>query len=104
MIRRNYFLLLLFLSTILLSQNQNKHNQFIKKIYKTALSKGKSYNWLDHLSNQIGGRLSGSLNAKRAIQWSKEELDLLKIDNVNLSFEIISLKTTSRSFCFCLFA
>ena len=84
MIRRNYFLLLLLLSTILLSQNQNKHNQFIKKIYKTALNKGKSYNWLDHLSNQIGGRLSGSLNAKRAIQWSKEELDLLKIDNVYL--------------------
>ncbi len=62
--------------------NQKTQQKFIQKIYKVALDDGKSYNWLDHLSNQIGGRLSGSLNAERAIQWSREELNLLKIDNV----------------------
>ena len=36
----------------------------LRTIYTTSLTNGKSYEWLDHLSNQIGGRLSGSLNAE----------------------------------------
>ncbi|MBN4085286.1 M20/M25/M40 family metallo-hydrolase [Flavobacteriaceae bacterium AH-315-B10] len=54
----------------------------IKKIYNTSLSNGKSYEWLDYLSNQIGGRLSGSLNAERAVEWTKEELEKLGLDKV----------------------
>lgn len=49
-----------------------------------ALSNGKSYEWLDYLSNQIGGRLSGSLNAERAVAWTKEELEKLGLDKVSL--------------------
>ncbi|MFC4720846.1 M20/M25/M40 family metallo-hydrolase [Geojedonia litorea] len=54
----------------------------MEKIYSTALNKGKSYEWLDYLSNQIGGRLSGSLNAERAVEYTKAELDLLGLDKV----------------------
>lgn len=54
----------------------------LKKIYQTALLDGQSYPWLAHLSNQIGGRLSGSLNAERAVEWGKEELDALGLDKV----------------------
>lgn len=54
----------------------------LKKIYQTALLDGQSYPWLAHLSNQIGGRLSGSLNAQRAVEWGKEELDALGLDKV----------------------
>ncbi len=54
----------------------------IKKIYNASLSNGKSYEWLDYLSNQIGGRLSGSLNAERAVEWTKEELEKLGLDKV----------------------
>ncbi|MCF6295428.1 MAG: M20/M25/M40 family metallo-hydrolase [Flavobacteriaceae bacterium] len=54
----------------------------IKKIYNASLSNGKSYEWLDYLSNQIGGRLSGSLNAERAVKWTKEELEKLGLDKV----------------------
>lgn len=54
----------------------------LKKIYQTALLDGQSYLWLAHLSNQIGGRLSGSLNAQRAVEWGKEELDALDLDKV----------------------
>jgi len=54
----------------------------LKKIYQTALLDGQSYDWLAHLSNQIGGRLSGSLNAQRAVEWGKEELDALGLDKV----------------------
>ncbi|WP_347922422.1 M20/M25/M40 family metallo-hydrolase [Pontimicrobium sp. SW4] len=56
--------------------------EVIRTIYDSSLSNGKSYEWLDHLSNQIGGRLSGSLNAERAVQWTKEELDKLGLDKV----------------------
>ena len=54
----------------------------IKTIYDTSLSNGKSYEWLDHLSNKIGGRLSGSLNAERAVEWTKEELEKIGLDKV----------------------
>jgi hypothetical protein len=37
---------------------------------------------LDHLCNQIGGRLSGSLNAERAVEWAKKELEVLELDRV----------------------
>jgi len=37
-----------------------------------SLLNGKSYEWLDHLSNQIGGRLSGSFNAEQAVEYTKK--------------------------------
>ena len=49
-----------FISINMLSQTDA---ETIKSIYNNSLSNGKSYEWLDHLSNNIGGRLSGSLNA-----------------------------------------
>ena len=54
----------------------------IKDIFSTSLTKSKAYLWLDYLSNQIGGRLSGSLEAKRAVEWGKAELQKLNFDKV----------------------
>ena len=54
----------------------------LRKIYTNSLTNGMSYQWLDHLSNQIGGRLSGSLNAERAVQYTKEEFEKLGLDKV----------------------
>ena len=65
------------------AQNPEVETQ-IKELYTTALLEGQSYEWLRHLSNQIGGRLSGSLNAERAVEWGKEELDALGLDRVYL--------------------
>lgn len=56
--------------------------EILKKIYNTSLSNGKSYEWLDHLSTQIGGRLSGSLNAEKAVAYTKEELEKIGLDKV----------------------
>ena len=53
-----------------------------KTIYKQSLTNGKSYEWLDHLSNNIGSRLSGSLGAERAVEYTKEELEKLGLDKV----------------------
>lgn len=63
---------------------EKKHVYNISKIYNVALTNGKSYEWLDYLSNQIGGRLSGSLNADRAVKWGFKELNNLDLDKVFL--------------------
>ena len=54
----------------------------IKNIYHSSLTNGKSYEWLEYLTKQIGSRLSGSLGAERAVEWTKEELDKLGLDKV----------------------
>jgi len=47
-----------------------------------ALTDGKAYDWLDHLSNEIGGRLSGSLEAEKAVQYTKEVMQEIGLDSV----------------------
>ena len=74
------FVFLILLSTITL-QAQTDAEQ-IKTIFDNALKDGKSYQWLDYLSNKIGGRLSGSANAERAVNWTKEELEEVGLDKV----------------------
>ena len=64
------------------SQDLNNYSKFINKIYDEALSNGQSYERLDYLSNQIGGRLSGSINYERSVKWGKEELDIIGLDSV----------------------
>lgn len=54
----------------------------IRKLFDLSLLDGQSYKWLDHLSNNIGGRLSGSLKAAEAVQYTKNELEALNLDNV----------------------
>jgi len=82
MFRNFYFLILIFVYSYSYSQGKQSIQSQIKSFYDHSLTKGKSYEWLEHLSNQIGGRLSGSFNAQRAVQWSKEELETLGLDKV----------------------
>ncbi|MGB0895730.1 MAG: M20/M25/M40 family metallo-hydrolase [Flavobacteriaceae bacterium] len=67
-------------STLLFSQSDD--SKMLKRFYDTSLLKGQSYAWLDHLSNQIGGRLSGSYNAEKAVKYTKEELESIGLDRV----------------------
>ena len=69
---------------ILLSFNLSAQDdaEMFKTIYKQSLTNGKSYEWLDHLSNNIGSRLSGSLGAERAVEYTKEELEKIGLDKV----------------------
>nr|WP_321225528.1 M20/M25/M40 family metallo-hydrolase [uncultured Psychroserpens sp.] len=76
-----HILIVVFLfTTVQFSAQTDAEN--LKKIYSNSLTNGMSYQWLDHLSNQIGGRLSGSLNAEKAVQYTKEELEKLGLDKV----------------------
>ncbi|MDR5589656.1 M20/M25/M40 family metallo-hydrolase [Christiangramia sp. SM2212] len=79
-----YLVLILILSGITVS-GQTKTIQDslnIRKIYDMSLLNGKSYDWLDYLSNEIGGRLSGSYNAQRAVEYTQAELEKLGLDKV----------------------
>ena len=77
-----------FISTILIfsfgsfQYGQESIENQIKKIYELALTQGKSYHWLDHLANRIGGRLSGSLNAELSIQWAEEQLGEMEANQI----------------------
>lgn len=75
-------LFLLFLLTCWSSIAQNEDQKQIKALYEAALTEGKAYDWLNYLSNQIGGRLSGSLQAQRAVDYTKAQLDSLGLDRV----------------------
>lgn len=68
--------------SLTLSIHSQTDEEVLKKIYDTSLINGQSYNWLNYLSNQIGGRLSGSLNAEKAVAYTKAELEKLGLDKV----------------------
>lgn len=79
---KNYknILIILFLIPALISSQDDKEQ--LRKIYKTSLINGHSYDWLDYLSNEIGSRLSGSLNAELAVNYTKSELEKIGLDKV----------------------
>ena len=76
------YLIIITFSVSLNSQSTNDYSVFIDKIYDEALSNGYSYEWLDYLSNQIGGRLSGSINYDRSVKWGMDELKMINLDTV----------------------
>ena len=73
---------LLFIFFISINIFSQEDANTIRTIYDNSLTNGKSYQWLDYLSNQIGGRLSGSLNAEKAVYWTKSELEKIGLDKV----------------------
>ncbi|SFW25090.1 Peptidase family M28 [Sinomicrobium oceani] len=78
--RRSVLFVLLITSVLSFAQQEDEKQ--LRAIYDMALLNGKGYHWLDYLSNQIGGRLSGSLNAERAVKYTREQLDSLGLDKV----------------------
>ena len=70
--------------SIIVAQNNEIKNDSaqIREIYTEALTNGKSYKWLDYLSNRIGARLAGSAADKKAVDWGKRELEKLGLDKV----------------------
>lgn len=73
---------LLFLFAFSVGLAQTDDEKQLRAIYEAALTNGKAYNWLNHLSNQIGGRLSGSVQAQQAVDYTKSELEKLGLDRV----------------------
>ena len=82
LIEKEILVLLITLFYVNIIQAQSNDQEILKNIYKQSLTNGKSYAWLDYLSNNIGGRLSGSENAQKAVDYTKAELEKLGLDKV----------------------
>lgn len=61
---------------------QDEDAFFIKKIYNATLEKGKCYERLDFLSEEIGGRLAGSANAQSAVDYTFGLMEEMEMDKV----------------------
>lgn len=66
------------------AQNETKDEDafYIRSIYDAALTQGECYNWLEHLTTKIGGRLAGSPQAAAAVEYTRQMLDTLSLDSV----------------------
>lgn len=85
-IRKNFIMrILVFLLLIGFSTTaQHLDSVFIRKIYNTALSHGHAYENLRSLCKDIGNRLSGSIGAKMAIEWSHNLMKSYNFDSIYL--------------------
>jgi carboxypeptidase Q len=63
---------------------QSDDSVALRTIYSEILSNGKAYKWLEDLSNNIGGRLSGSPEAAQAVEWTRKKLIEAGADTVYL--------------------
>ncbi|MBC7522859.1 MAG: M20/M25/M40 family metallo-hydrolase [Flavobacterium sp.] len=84
--KNNPFYIFLFLSllTSISSNCQSQDEKMLKDIYNATLTNSKCYDWLDFLSNKIGSRLSGSVGAEKAVNYTKGQLENLGLDRVFL--------------------
>ena len=77
-----FFLSVLFGMVIQGVSAQQADAEMLRSIYTASLTEGKAYDWLNHLSNQIGGRLSGSVQAQQAVDYTRKELEQVGLDKV----------------------
>jgi carboxypeptidase Q len=70
------------LTSFLFSQNQDSVT--LRKLYDFYLTKSKCYSNLEYLTTKIGGRISGSPQAEKAVQWAKKAMYAAGADTVIL--------------------
>ncbi len=76
---RLFALILFFCLSLDLCAQSSEDAFTIKKIYETALAESNAYEWLTHLSEDIGGRLAGSPNSSKAEDYTQQVLDSLGV-------------------------
>ncbi len=54
----------------------------IKQLFNSALTQGQSYEWLRDLTKNVGGRLSGSPEAAKAVVWGERLMKEVGLDSV----------------------
>ncbi len=77
-----FSLLLAAIAMIGPASSQNSDSLLIRKIYSEALSNPVAYRNLGVLCNAIGGRLCGSAQAEKAVQWTKKVMEGMGLDSV----------------------
>ena len=69
-------------TSVELSKEEKIDAATIKNFFDTALTEGKSYEWLRDLTSNIGGRLSGSPEAQMAVEWGEALMKEVGLDSV----------------------
>jgi hypothetical protein len=80
---KKLILLLSAVPFVVMAQSQDD-SIFIKKISDEMLRNGKAYEQLRELTKTIGGRLAGSPQFAKAVQWGKKTFQNVGADNVFL--------------------
>ena len=65
-----------------LSVEEKLDSTHIKTLFNSALTQGQSYEWLRDLTKNIGGRLSGSSEAQKAVEWGEKLMKEVGLDSV----------------------
>ncbi|PQJ79299.1 M20/M25/M40 family metallo-hydrolase [Polaribacter porphyrae] len=65
-----------------LSPEEKIDSTKIKTLFNSVLTEGKSYEWLKGLTQNIGGRLSGSPEAQLAVEWGEKLMKEVGLDSV----------------------
>ena len=65
-----------------LSSEEKIDSTNIKTLFNSVLENGKSYEWLRDLTQNVGGRLSGSPAAAKAVVWGEELMNQVGLDSV----------------------
>lgn len=65
-----------------LTAEEKQDSVNIKQLFDSALTEGKSYEWLRDLTQNIGGRLSGSAEAQKAVEWGEKLMKEVGLDSV----------------------
>ncbi len=73
------FFLLLFVNSAFA---QSADSVMIRTIFTEALSNGHAYDWLRHLTKDIGPRLSGSAGGQKAVDWTQQAMREQGFDRV----------------------
>ncbi len=71
---RFLIILPLFVGCFTLFGQDDEDALFLKGIHDYTLKDGMCYKWLEHLSEEIGGRLAGSEGSELAVAYTAEEL------------------------------
>src|SRR5437762_2905789 len=81
---RNQIAALLSLSSVMLFAQINEDSAIIRKIYTYHLTQSNTYENLRYLCKNIGGRISGSPQAAKAVDWAKQAMIKAGADTVYL--------------------
>jgi carboxypeptidase Q len=84
MIKKFPLLFLLIIPFAGRAQVQTEDSVEIRKIFSETLVNGKAYEWLHDLTKNIGSRLSGSPQAAKAVEWTKQKMIEAGADTVYL--------------------
>ena len=65
-----------------LDGQSEKDALYVKEIYDFTLADGSCYKWLEYLTTEIGGRLAGSDNSMKAVDYTHQLMVSLDLDTV----------------------